>query len=138
MRIKTLQFKTLLIFCLLVSSCGSSEVELNEENISGIWKVTSFDVDTEELAPQLINTVRSSQLSSTYTFGSDGAYAHQSSLPLETGTWSLQANEKKLSFANKGGESAGSFVIAKLTENSMILSQELGPLGSIKMTLKRK
>ena len=117
-------------------SCSS---KIDTSKIIGNWKVIEFSADTPDLSPAVIDAGKKEALSSHYSFLKNGDSNLKSNYYKNGNkrTWNYNETSNFLTINNKEKTEIGpeNYKIVSLNDNKMVWSQNLGELGSLKMTL---
>jgi len=131
--------KILIIACTILISVLSCSSKVDTSKIIGKWKVIEFSANTPDLSPAVIDAGRTESLSSHYSFFKNGDSNLKSNY-YKNGkerTWIYNSTSNVLTMQNKEKNEDGpeSYTIESLNDNKMIWLQDLGELGSLKLTL---
>ena len=131
--------KLLILACTILISILSCSSKVDTSKIIGKWKVIEFSTNTPELSPAVIDAGRIEALSSHYSFLKNGDSNLKSNY-YKNGkerTWNYNATSNVLTIKNKEKTETGpeNYKIESLNDNKMVWLQNLGELGSLKLTL---
>jgi hypothetical protein len=132
---------TILLIGVFIYISFNSNAQVENDKINGDWKVVSFSANTPSLSPSLLKGAREEALSSTYSFRTDKTFTMQSEYvtPPENGYWNISDKNEIIMNYNPGGkQNKEIYKIELLNSSTMKWSQDMGELGSLTMTLKKK
>jgi len=124
-----------ILFC----SCNS---QINENEIIGNWKVIEFDTNTPTLSSGVIEAAKIEALSTQYSFEKDKSFSMKSNFISDgkSGNYKYLSKKKtfQMAYSSDGVKTLQEYQIESLNGDLMKWTQEMGDLGSISMTLKKK
>ncbi len=131
----------------LFTSCSPSNSTTNgpeqahkDPTLTGVWKVDDFSIDIPEMDGSLSSAAKDLAMSTTYYLAQDSTFKKFDDYLPEglTGNWRAnpKTNELYYNFEFEGREQAEVYNIETITENSLVLTQNVFK-GTVRMELKR-
>ena len=122
-------------------SCDT-ELEINNENVSGVWKADVFVSTVPGIPPEYVEAGEKEFLSSVYTLNSDNSMNMKSDYFSNggPGNWELNPETKELSMYYTADTINGieKFIITSLSKHQMILRQDIEEMSAyVELTLKK-
>ena len=121
-------------------SC-TNQIPVKEENIMGIWHVTSFKANTPEISAELLAKGKEEALSLTYQYMSGHRVRMQSIYYLDgaMGKWTVNENEQSITMESlfDGQKVSETYLITSLSPKTMQWHQRLEGIGELEFTLTR-
>lgn len=129
------------IFISLFISC-STELEINNENVSGVWKADVFVSTVPGIPQEFVEAGQKEFLSSVYTLNSDHSLNMTSDYFSKgaNGNWELNPDTKELSMYYTSDTIQGieKFIITTLSKHQMVLRQDIEDMDAyVELTLKK-
>ncbi len=127
--------------CAFIISC-STTVEINPENVSGVWTAQEFESTVPGIPEDVIAAGKKEFLSSVYTLNSDNTMDMHSDYFSKgaPGNWELDNATKELSMYYTADTIQGieKFIITELTKNKMVLRQDIENMDAfVQLTLQK-
>lgn len=136
------------MFLAIAAGCGELRmgdkvVEVNNENVVGVWVADSFDTNMPMVGPEEMEAGKKEFLSSTYTLKEDHSFElHSNSFEAGAfGRWSLDPEKRELTMSYEMGAEHGVeiYTIAELTTSYMHLRIDIPSMEAyVLLGLKRK
>ncbi len=129
-------------FLFVVFISCSTELEISNENVSGIWKADVFLSTVPGIPAEYVEAGEKEFLSSVYTLNSDNSMNMTSDYFSQgaPGNWELNPETKELSMYYTADTINGieKFIITSLSKHKMILRQDIEEMDAfVELTLKK-
>lgn len=129
------------ILFLTFISCNT-ELEINNENVSGVWKADVFVSTVPGIPQEYVEAGEKEFLSSVYTLNDDNSMNMKSDYFSNgaPGNWELNPETKELSMFYTADTINGieKFIITSLSKHQMILRQDIEEMDAyVELTLKK-
>ncbi|MEZ5015370.1 MAG: hypothetical protein R2794_13885 [Chitinophagales bacterium] len=138
--------KKLIVSLFLINgiiSCSSDKaLDVNKQNVSGVWKAADFRADIPNMSPEYQEAGKAEFLSSTYTLNNDNSMEMHSDFYSDgaVGHWVVDPSTKELSMFYEYDTTKGveKYFITQLSEHHMVLHQDIEMVnGYVELELKR-
>lgn len=122
-----IKFLIPVLFILFVSC--NQEIEINQKNISGVWKASVFDAQVSNLSSADRESGEKEFLSSVYTLNEDKSLEIHSEYFKNgvKGLWELDVKTNEISMTYMDGEldALEKYTVKSLTKNKIVMHQEI-------------